>query len=82
VSGRGERTLKGLQGDADTDRNGHVTLEDRHAYVKRSIQREAGRLSREHAPQPSVLNARPDELLTNLSRRNRRWREAIENGSW
>jgi len=42
--------LKGLQGAADADGNGHVSLEELHAYVKKSVQREARRQNREQTP--------------------------------
>jgi hypothetical protein len=42
--------LKGLQGKADADGNGHVSLEELHAYVKKSVQREARRQNREQTP--------------------------------
>jgi hypothetical protein len=42
--------LKGLGGEADTDRNGHLTLHELHQYVLPLVQKQARRLNREQTP--------------------------------
>lgn len=47
--------LRGLQGEADADRDGHVMVEELQAYVGKEVQRAARRQNREQTPQ--VLGA-------------------------
>ena len=43
--------LKGLQGEADKDKDGHVTLAELHDYLQGSVRRAARRQNREQEPQ-------------------------------
>lgn len=43
--------LRGLRGDADADADGWVTVGEQHAYLKKSVSRQANRDSREQTPQ-------------------------------
>ncbi len=43
--------FKGLGGEADGDRDGHVSLAELHAYVQQKVQRAARRQNREQTPQ-------------------------------
>jgi hypothetical protein len=42
--------LKGLGGEADTDRNGHLTVQELHEFVLPQVQKQARRLNREQTP--------------------------------
>lgn len=43
--------LQGLRGEADRDRNGHISLEELHTYLVKRVQRAARRQNREQTPQ-------------------------------
>ncbi|MBI5624494.1 MAG: caspase family protein [Elusimicrobia bacterium] len=49
--------LKGLKGEADADKDGHVALEELHAFVQKAVQRAARRQNREQTPQ--LRSAKP-----------------------
>jgi hypothetical protein len=50
--------LKGLNGEADPDHDGHVTLDKLQAYVQKAVQRAARRDNREQTPQ--LQSSSPD----------------------
>lgn len=43
--------LKGLRGDADVDKTGHITLGRLHSYIQKNVQSDARRQNRDQTPQ-------------------------------
>ena len=48
--------LKGLGGEADADKDGHVSVQELHAFVRTGVQRGARRQNREQTPQLHAPN--------------------------
>ena len=58
--------MKGLEGEADTDHDGMVRLNELYRYVETHVEQSAGQLSREQTPQ--MYSSQPDLELVKLKK--------------